>query len=42
MNGLVRLLAIRLVEAQGSNRRAATAYGPAGGSGRVEIIPKQG
>jgi uncharacterized protein with NAD-binding domain and iron-sulfur cluster len=37
---LVRLLAIRLVEAQGSRQRVGTAYGRGSSSGIVEIIPK--
>ena len=36
---LVRLLAIRLVEAQGSRQRVGTAYGRGSSSGIVEIIP---
>jgi hypothetical protein len=36
---LFRLLALRLVEAQGSRQGVSTPYGHAGGSGRVEIIP---
>ncbi len=36
---LVRLLAVRLVEVQGSNGRQAAAGGRAGRSGRVQIIP---
>ena len=37
---VVRLLAIRLVEAQGARQGGFTTAGSAGGSGRVEIIPK--
>jgi hypothetical protein len=37
---VVRLLAIRLVEAQGARQGGFTTAGNAGGSGRVEIIPK--
>jgi len=36
---LVRLLAIRLVEARGSRQGVSTTYGNGSGSGRVEIIP---
>ena len=36
---LARLLALRLVEAQGPRRGGSTTYGHRGGSGRVEIIP---
>jgi len=37
---VVRLLAIRLVEAQGARQGGFTTAGNAGGAGRVEIIPK--
>jgi hypothetical protein len=37
---LVRLLAFRLVEAQGTRQRAFTTSGSGSSSGRVEIIPK--
>jgi hypothetical protein len=36
---VVRLLAIRLVEAQASRQGVSTTYGHGSASGRVEIIP---